>query len=153
MNKIIVFTFCFILGGCSLSNLNKNNLVKTTSSAAGGYLGYHLSDGDFFTTSVGSTIGIIIGESLSEFIGQNDNYYFTKETLRILEINDNNNSTATGYWINPKSRNEGVVKIKGYYGNSDCRLIEHIYVNDSNGPKNSFSTACREESGKWAMIK
>ena len=108
---------------------------------------------NFFTTSVGSTIGLIIGESLSEFIGQNDNYYFTKETLRILEINDNNNSTTTGYWINPKSRNEGVVKIKGYYGNSDCRLIEHIYVNDSNGPKNSFSTACREESGKWAMIK
>ena len=70
MNKIIVFTFCIILGGCSLSNLNKNNLVKTTSSAAGGYLGYHLSDGDFFTTSVGSTIGLIIGESLSEFIGQ-----------------------------------------------------------------------------------
>ena len=41
----------------------------------------------------------------------------------------------------------------GFYGNSDCRLIEHIYVNDSSGPKNNFRTACREESGKWAMIK
>ena len=143
----------FFLVGCSLPNLSRDNLVKTSSSAAGGYIGYHLSDGDLFTTSVGSTIGLIVGENLAEFIGQNDNYYFTKETLRILEINDNNNSTTTGYWINPKSRNEGVVKIKGYYGNSDCRLIEHIYVNDSNGPKNSFSTACREESGKWAMIK
>ncbi len=153
MNKIIIFAFCFIFGSCSLSNLNKNNLVKTTSSAAGGYVGYHLSDGDFFSTSVGSTIGLIIGESLSDFIGQNDNYYFTKETLRILEINDNNNTTTTGYWINPKSRNEGVVKIKGYYGNSDCRLIENIYVNDNSGPKNTFSTACREQSGKWAMIK
>ena len=26
-----------------------------------------------------------------------------------------------------KSRNEGVVKIKGYYGNPNCRLIEHIF--------------------------
>ena len=107
----------------------------------------------FFSTSVGSTVGLILGETLAEFIGQDDNYYFSQETLRILEINDNNNSTVTGYWKNPKSRNEGVIRIKGFYGNSDCRLIEHIYVNDSSGPKNNFRTACREESGKWAMIK
>ena len=141
------------LGSCTLPNINRDNLVRTSSSAAGGYLGYHLSDGDFFSTSVGSTVGLILGETLAEFIGQDDNYYFSQETLRILEINDNNNSTVTGYWKNPKSRNEGVIRIKGFYGNSDCRLIEHIYVNDSSGPKNNFRTACREESGKWAMIK
>ena len=146
----------FFLVGCSLPNLNRDNIIRTSSSAAGGYLGYHLSDGDFFTTSVGSTIGLIVGESLAEFIGQDDNYYFTQETLRILEINDNNGSTDTGYWKNPKSRNEGVVKIKGHYGNPNCRLIEHIYLKNSimsSTPKNSFSTACREESGRWAMIK
>ncbi len=152
-NKLfLILTFLF-LGSCTLPNINRDNLVRTSSSAAGGYLGYHLSDGDFFSTSVGSTVGLILGETLAEFIGQDDNYYFSQETLRILEINDNNNSTVTGYWKNPKSRNEGVIKIKGFYGNSDCRLIEHIYVNDSSGPKNNFRTACREESGKWAMIK
>lgn len=152
-NKLfLILTFLF-LGSCALPNINRDNLVRTSSSAAGGYLGYHLSDGDFFSTSVGSTVGLILGETLAEFIGQDDNYYFSQETLRILEINDNNNSTVTGYWKNPKSRNEGVIRIKGFYGNSDCRLIEHIYVNDSSGPKNNFRTACREESGKWAMIK
>ena len=152
-NKLfLIFTFLF-LGSCTLPNINRDNLVRTSSSAAGGYLGYHLSDGDFFSTSVGSTVGLILGETLAEFIGQDDNYYFSQETLRILEINDNNNSTVTGYWKNPKSRNEGVIRIKGFYGNSDCRLIEHIYVNDSSGPRNNFRTACREESGKWAMIK
>ena len=152
-NKLfLILTFLF-LGSCTLPNINRDNLVRTSSSAAGGYLGYHLSDGDFFSTSVGSTVGLILGETLAEFIGQDDNYYFSQETLRILEINDNNNSTVTGYWKNPKSRNEGVIKIKGFYGNSDCRLIEHIYVNDSSGPKNNFRTACREESGRWAMIK
>jgi surface antigen len=152
-NKLfLILTFLF-LGSCTLPNINRDNLVRTSSSAAGGYLGYHLSDGDFFSTSVGSTVGLILGETLAEFIGQDDNYYFSQETLRILEINDNNNSTVTGYWKNPKSRNEGVIRIKGFYGNSDCRLIEHIYVNDSSGPKNNFRTACREESGKWAMIK
>ena len=145
-NKLfLILTFLF-LGSCTLPNINRDNLVRTSSSAAGGYLGYHLSDGDFFSTSVGSTVGLILGETLAEFIGQDDNYYFSQETLRILEINDNNNSTVTGYWKNPKSRNEGVIRIKGFYGNSDCRLIEHIYVNDSSGPKNNFRTACREES-------
>ena len=137
-NKLfLILTFLF-LGSCTLPNINRDNLVRTSSSAAGGYLGYHLSDGDFFSTSVGSTVGLILGETLAEFIGQDDNYYFSQETLRILEINDNNNSTVTGYWKNPKSRNEGVIRIKGFYGNSDCRLIEHIYVNDSSGPKNNF---------------
>tara|TARA_Y100000813_G_C24040338_1_gene294211 strand:+ start:274 stop:741 length:468 start_codon:yes stop_codon:yes gene_type:complete len=154
IRKFIILYLSIFLGGCSLPNLSRDNLVKTSSSAAGGYLGYHLSDGDFFTTSVGSTIGLIVGENLAEFIGQNDNYYFTQETLRILEISDNNHTTNTGYWKNPKSRNEGVVKIKGYYGNPNCRLIEHIYLIDSSiGPQNSLSTACREESGQWAMIK
>ena len=152
-NKLFLILTFLILGSCTLPNINRDNLVRTSSSAAGGYLGYHLSDGDFFSTSVGSTVGLILGETLAEFIGQDDNYYFSQETLRILEINDNNNSTVTGNWKNPKSRNEGVIRIKGFYGNSDCRLIEHIYVNDSSGPKNNFRTACREESGKWAMIK
>ena len=156
IKKFFIFYICFFFVGCSLPNLNRDNLIRTSSSAAGGYLGYHLSDGDLFTTSVGSTIGLIVGENLAELIGQDDNYYFTKETLRILEINDNNGITKTGYWKNPKSRNEGVVKIKGYYGNPNCRLIEHVYLKNSimsSTPKNSFSTACREESGRWAMIK
>ena len=156
IKKFLIFYIFFFLVGCSLPNLNRDNLIRTSSSAAGGYIGYNLSDGDLFTTSVGSTIGLIVGENLAELIGQDDNYYFTQETLRILEINDNNGITNTGYWKNPKSRNEGVVKIKGHYGNPNCRLIEHIYLKNSimsSTPKNSFSTACREESGRWAMIK
>ena len=88
IKKFFIFFTCIFLVGCSLPNLSRDNLIRTSSSAAGGYLGYQLSDGDFFTTSVGSTIGLIVGENLAEFIGQDDNYYFTKETLRILEIND-----------------------------------------------------------------
>ena len=156
IKKLFIFYVFIFLAGCSLPNLYRDNLIRTSSSAAGGYIGYHLSDGDLFTTSVGSTIGLIIGENLAEFIGQDDNYYFKQETLRILEINDNNGVTSTGYWKNPKCRNEGVVKIKGYYGNPNCRLIEHIYLKNSitkSTPKNSFSTACRQESGQWAMIK
>ena len=84
--------------GCSLPGINNDSLVKTSSTAAGGYLGYHLSDGDFLSTSVGSTVGLILGEYLAEFIGQNDYYYFSQETVKILEINDNNQSIKTGYW-------------------------------------------------------
>ena len=84
-------------------------------------------------------------------------YFYSKETLKVLEINDKNKSKVSGYWKNPKSGNEGVIKIKGYYGSPECRLIEHIYVESSligRGKSNNvFDAACREESGQWAMIR
>ena len=75
------------------------------------------------------------------------------KNLKTLEINDNNESLVTGYWKNPKSGNTGVIKIKGYYGKPNCRLIEHVYINQNNIAQNSYDTACRAESGQWAMIK
>ena len=48
MNKnILVLLMLLSISGCSIPSINKDNLVKTSSSAAGGYVGYHLSDGDF----------------------------------------------------------------------------------------------------------
>ena len=149
----ILFYTMIVLSSCALSDFNRDNFVKTTSSAGGGYVGYHLSDGDLFSTSVGSTIGLIFGSYLAEFIGQDDYFFYKQQTLKTLEINDNNKSLITGYWKNPKSGNTGVIKIKGYYGQPNCRLIEHIYINKDNIAQNSFDTACREESGQWAMIK
>ena len=114
IKKHIFLLFSIVLiSGCTLSDLNRDNFVKTTSSAAGGYLGYHLSDGDLFSTSIGSTVGLIFGSYLADFIGQDDYYFYTQETLKTLEINDNNQSLVTGYWKNPKSGNNGVIKIKG----------------------------------------
>jgi len=148
-----IFTLIFSLGSCALSDFNQNNLVKTTSSAGGGYIGYHLSDGDLFSTSIGSTVGLIIGSYLADFLGQDDYYFYKQETLRTLELSDYDKSLLTGYWRNPKSGSKGVVKIKGYYGKPNCRLIEHIYINSNDIAQNTFDTACREESGQWAMIK
>ena len=81
-----------------MSDFNRDNFVKTSSSAGGGYVGYYLSDGDLFSTSIGSTVGLIFGSYLADFIGQDDYYFYTQETLKTLEINDNNQSLATGYW-------------------------------------------------------
>ena len=150
---LLILTLIFSSGGCTLSDFNQNNLVKTTSSAGGGYIGYHLSDGDLFSTSIGSTVGLIIGSYLADFLGQDDYYFYKQETLRTLELNDYDNSLLTGYWRNPKSGSKGVVKIKGYYGKPNCRLIEHIYINSKDIAQNTFDTACRKESGQWAMIK
>ena len=78
MNKnFLVLLMLFAISSCSIPSINKDNLVKTSSSAAGGYVGYHLSDGDFFSTSVGSTVGLIIGEYLADFIALDDKYYFS----------------------------------------------------------------------------
>ena len=111
---LLILTLIFSSESCTLSDFNQNNLVKTTSSAGGGYLGYHLSDGDLFSTSIGSTVGLIIGSYLADFLGQDDYYFYKQETLRTLELSDYDNSLLTGYWRNPKSGSKGVVKIKGY---------------------------------------
>ena len=155
MIRKFFFIICLALvfSSCTLSDLNRDNFVKTSSSAAGGYIGYHLSDGDLFSTSIGSTVGLIFGSYLADFIGQDDYFFYKQETLKTLEINDNNESLVTGYWKNPKSGNTGVIKIKGYYGKPNCRLIEHVYINQNNIAQNSYDTACRAESGQWAMIK
>ena len=143
----------FFLCSCTLSDLNRENAVRTSSLAAGGYLGYHLSDGDLFSTTIGSSVGLIIGKYLSDFIGQDDYYFYKTEALKTLEQNDNHRSITTGYWKNPKSGNRGVIKIKGHYGTPECRLIEHIFINKRSSPSNVYDTACRQESGQWAMIK
>ena len=126
--------------------------MKTTSTAVGGYFGYELSDGDLLSTTIGSTLGAIVGTYLVDFINQDDYYFFKEETLRILEINDNNIAVNSGYWKNPKSGNRGVVKIMGHYGSPECRLIENIYVKGES-TNNSYGTACREKSGQCAMIR
>ena len=148
-NKIHLLIFFFFLSGCSINQINQKNFAELTSTAAGGYLGYELADGDLFATSVGSAAGVILGKYLSDFFGQDDYYYYNKEALRILEIN---NSNFSGYWKNPISGNEGVIKIKGYFGDPECRLIEHIYSQKKKTLR-KLDTACREDGGQWAMIK
>ena len=150
---LILFTLIiFLVSSCSSINVDKSSFMKTTSTAVGGYFGYELSDGDLVSTTVGSTLGAVIGTYLVEFINQDDYYFFKQETLRILEINDNNFAMNSGYWKNPKSGNRGVVKIMGHYGSPECRLIENIYVKGDQ-TSNSYGTACREKSGQWAMVR
>ena len=150
---VILFSLIiFLVSSCSSINVDKSSFMKTTSTAVGGYFGYELSDGDLLSTTVGSTLGAVIGTYLVEFINQDDYYFFKQETLRILEINDNNFAMNSGYWKNPKSGNRGVVKIMGHYGSPECRLIENIYVKGDQ-TSNSYGTACREKSGQWAMVR
>lgn len=150
---LILFTLIiFLVSSCSSINVDKSSFMKTTSTAVGGYFGYEFSDGDLLSTTIGSTLGAVIGSYLVEFINQDDYYFFKQETLRILEINDNNFAMNSGYWKNPKSGNRGVVKIMGHYGSPECRLIENIYVKGDQ-TSNSYGTACREKSGQWAMVR
>ena len=59
-NIFFIMFSTIIFSSCTLSDFNRDNFVKTSSSAAGGYIGYHLSDGDLFSTSIGSTVGLIL---------------------------------------------------------------------------------------------
>ena len=129
--------------------LQKKNLTQLTLSSATGYLAYQWSDADIFTTIAGSSIGYLMGSYLGEFLEQNDYYYYEKELINTLNLNEIGSS---GYWNNSKSGNEGVIIVKNYFQVPECRLIEHIYVVKKN-PKKYFDTACRSENGSWNVIR
>ena len=135
---VIVFLTIFATS-CSTIGVSKDDFVKTTTTASGGYLGYKLTDGDIFTTTVGSTIGAVLGSYLIDFLNKDDYYFYKTETIKVLGINDNNKTINTGYWKNPRSGNEGVISIKGHYGIPECRLIEHTFILDSK----SYIFACK----------
>ena len=49
IRRIIFLTLTItFLSGCALSDFNRDNFVKTSSSAGGGYIGYYLSDEIYF---------------------------------------------------------------------------------------------------------
>ena len=151
--KILLFVISLtLINSCSSINIDKSSIMRTSSTAVGGYFGYQLGDGDLLSTTIGSTVGAIVGTYLVDFINQDDYYFYKQETLRVLEINDNNSDVNSGYWKNPKSGNKGVINIKGHFGSSECRLIENVFIRGKMST-NSYDTACREKSGQWAMIK
>ena len=128
------------------SKLNRDNLLEHPHLQLAVILVIIFQMVIFYNVS-GSTIGLIIGENLAEFIGQ--------MIIIILNRNIKNSwnkrqqrNYKHWYWKNPKSRNEGVVKIKGYYGTLIVDLLstytKKFYY--KNIPK-IFST-CRR---KWAM--
>ena len=149
-NLIYLLLIVFLVGSCTQNNLSsKKNLTQLTISSATGYLAYQWSDADIFTTIAGSSLGYILGSAIGEILEQNDYYYYKKELINTLELNEIGNS---GYWKNFKSGNEGVVIVRSYFQTPNCRLIEHIYV-VKNHPSKYFDTACRVENGSWKVIR
>ena len=150
-SKIILILFSLIfICSCAQNNFtSKKNLTQLTLSSATGYLAYQWSDADIFTTIAGSSIGYLMGSYLGEFLEQNDYYYYEKELINTLNLNEIGSS---GYWNNSKSGNEGVIIVKNYFQVPECRLIEHIYV-VKNNPQKYFDTACRSENGSWNVIR
>ena len=70
-NRLYLLLSLFFLSACSINQINKKNFAELTSTAAGGYIGYELADGDLFATSIGSAAGVILGKYISDFIKNN----------------------------------------------------------------------------------
>ena len=148
INKLTILIL-LILGSCSYSTIDKQKIAEISSSSAGGYLGYQWSDGDIVTTVIGSSVGLLLGGYIGDYLAKNDYYYYKTSLIETLESNQ---IGSTGYWKNYKSGNEGVILVKNYYGNPECRLIEHRYIVRSS-TNSFFDTACRLESGAWTVIR
>lgn len=143
---IILF---FSLSSCSNQTITKNDLINVATSSAGAYLGYQWSDADIFTTILGSTAGLIVGDYINKFLDKNDYYYYKNATLNALE---SNNIGKSSFWNNVKTGNKGVVLVKSYFKLPECRLIEHIYIKKGKS-KSFYDTACREDNGSWSIIR
>ena len=147
--KLLVLLFSFFLTSCAQLSNSKKNISELTFSSVGGYLAYQLSDADIFSTIIGSSVGLIAGGFVGDFLEKNDYYYYKVAALKTLDLNE---VGTTEYWKNTKSGNEGVVKVKNYFQTPECRLIEHIYI-VKNKTKNFYDTACRQSNGTWEIIR
>ena len=147
--KFIILFFVISLSSCVSRFVDKKDSTELITSSIGGYLGYQFSDGDIFTTVLGSTGGLLLGSFIGDYFLKDDYYFYKKELLYIL---DDNSIGSKGYWKNHKSGNEGVIIVKDYFNNPHCRIIEHVYVN-KNKPESFFDTACRENNGSWNVIR
>ena len=147
--KLSFFIFLLFINGCTYSDINKKSIAEIITSSGASYAAYKFSDGDIFTTLIGSATGYLIGGYLGDYLEKNDYYYYKSALLNTLERNQ---IGLNGYWKNKKSGNEGVVIVKNYYKHPECRLIEHIYLVKSK-PSTYFDTACRENSGSWKIIR
>ena len=69
--KILISLIVLFITSCSSNgSIDKSAVMKTTSTAVVGYFGYQLGDGDLLSTTVGSTLGAIVGSYLIDFINQ-----------------------------------------------------------------------------------
>ena len=146
-NLYIVSLLLLLLSSCSFSNYDKKSIAEISSSSIGGYFGYQLSDADIFSTVIGSAAGFLVGSYIGDFLLKNDYYYYKTSLLQTLETNQINSS---GYWKNHKTGSEGVILVKNYFMDPECRLIEHKFIVKKKA--NSFlDTACRKNDGSWTV--
>ena len=89
------------IASCSINDVNKKSFAELTSTAAGGYIGYEISDGDLFTTPIGSTAGLILGIVLSVLAVWYYKLKSTKATCSVVAITLVTNFLF--YILHPKS--------------------------------------------------
>ena len=106
--KPFLIIFIFLINGCSVSDVNRKGISELVGSTGGSFAAYKFSDGDIFTTILGSGVGFLLGSYIGDYLEKNDYYYYKSALLNTLETNQ---IGSNGYWKNKKSGNEGIITV------------------------------------------
>ncbi len=148
MKTASIFLTVLLISLSSCTNTKMNNAQQgTLGGAAGGALiGQaigHNTDATLIGAAVGTMLGYIVGNEMDKYDRQELNHVYERGM-----------SGHTSAWINPDTNNQFQVTPQPAYSNHAnnkiCRQAEIIAVIDGKQEK-TYTTACRNRSGRWQL--
>ncbi len=146
MKSTPVFLAVFLLLLSSCTDMNKAQHGAVGGAAGGALIGQaigHNTDATLIGAAVGTMLGYIVGNEMDKYDRQQLNHVYERGM-----------SGRPSAWINPDTGNQFQVTPRPAYSNHTnnkvCREAEIMAVIDGKQQK-TYTTACRENLGRWQL--
>jgi surface antigen len=145
---ITVVICSFLLSSCANMQVEegkKGQVGAATGAAAGAVIGQaigHNTEATLIGAAVGTLLGYIVGNEMDKYDRRQLNHVYERGV-----------SGRTSAWINPDTGNQYQVTPKPAYNPAPtriCREAEIEAVIDGKVEK-TYTTACRDEYGRWEL--
>jgi len=142
---VILIISSFFLVSCANSNMNKGQQGALGGAAGGALIGQiigHNTEATLIGAAVGTMLGYIVGNEMDKYDRQQLNHVYERGV-----------SGNTEAWVNPDNGNQYRVTPQPAYNNANhqiCRKAEIDAIIDGK-PEKTYSTACRDQNGRWQL--
>ena len=149
MKHILLAAALLFLASCAnmpVQEGRKGQVGAATGAAAGAVIGQAIGN-DTESTLIGTAVGGLLGYIVGNEMDKSDQRQLNNTYERGV-------SGQPSAWVNPDSGNQYTVTPQpAYYppqSNSVCREAEIVAVIDGTTQK-TYSTACRDQNGRWVL--
>ncbi|MCK5404350.1 MAG: glycine zipper 2TM domain-containing protein [Desulfobulbaceae bacterium] len=140
---LLVIIVSFLASSCVANKAQQG----TVGGAAGGALLGQMIGKDTEGTLIGAAVGALLGYMVGNEMDKADR-------VRMNDAFEYNPTNSSSSWVNPDSGNSYTVTPQRTYTerqtNRDCREAEILTTIDGKAEK-TYTTACRDQSGRWVL--